>query len=101
MFKKSRTKNTQNNNHASESIENNNTGKLQDPTVGRPQLVFHCQLAHGSPTGLISGFCNVRELYQKIADYFEFPSSEVSDKFFTVVCLGNLNNFAELIFNWV
>ncbi|KAL9914956.1 PDZ domain-containing protein GIPC1 isoform X2 [Glossina fuscipes] len=32
----------------------------------KPQLIFHCQLAHGSPTGLITGFSSVRELYQKI-----------------------------------
>jgi hypothetical protein len=43
-----------------------------------PKLVFHCQLAHGSPTGLISGFSNVRELYQKIADCFEIPVSTVN-----------------------
>lgn len=42
-----------------------------------PKLVFNCQLAHGSPTGLISGFSNVRELYQKIADCFEIPVTTV------------------------
>ena len=44
----------------------------------RPKLVFHCQLAHGSPTGIISGFTNVKELYQKIADCYDLPVSEVS-----------------------
>lgn len=29
-----------------------------------PSLVFHCQLANGSPTGLITGFSSVKELYQ-------------------------------------
>lgn len=43
----------------------------------KPKLIFHCQLAHGSPTGLISGFSNVRELYQKIAECYEFPTEEV------------------------
>lgn len=43
----------------------------------RPPLVFHCQLAHGSPTGLISGFFNVREMYQKIAECFEIPSEDI------------------------
>uniref|UniRef100_A0A8D8V485 PDZ domain-containing protein GIPC1 n=1 Tax=Cacopsylla melanoneura TaxID=428564 RepID=A0A8D8V485_9HEMI len=42
----------------------------------KPKLIFHCQLAHGSPTGLISGFSNVRELYQKIAECYEFPTEE-------------------------
>ena len=27
---------------------------------GRPRLMFHCQLAQGSPTGIISGFTNVK-----------------------------------------
>ena len=43
----------------------------------RPKLVFHCQQAHGSPTGIISGFTNVKELYQKIAECYEFDSSQV------------------------
>ncbi|XP_020296423.1 PDZ domain-containing protein GIPC3 isoform X2 [Pseudomyrmex gracilis] len=42
-----------------------------------PSLVFHCQLAHGSPTGLISDFSNVRELYQKIADCYDLPAEEI------------------------
>ncbi|XP_076653336.1 PDZ domain-containing protein GIPC-like protein kermit [Halictus rubicundus] len=45
--------------------------------VSRPPLVFHCQLAHGSPTGLISGFSNVRELYQKIAECYDLPVEEI------------------------
>ncbi|BFY99596.1 hypothetical protein BsWGS_02636 [Bradybaena similaris] len=43
----------------------------------RPKLVFHCQQAHGSPTGIISGFTNVKELYQKIADCYDIPASEI------------------------
>ncbi|KZC09187.1 PDZ domain-containing protein GIPC1 [Dufourea novaeangliae] len=46
--------------------------------VSRPPMVFHCQLAHGSPTGLISGFRNVRELYQKIAERYDMSVEEVS-----------------------
>jgi len=34
-------------------------------------------LAHGSPTVKLGGFSNVRELYQKIADSFNIPFSEV------------------------
>lgn len=45
--------------------------------INKPKLVFHCQLAHGSPTGLISGFTNVKELYHKIAECYEIQSSEV------------------------
>ncbi|GLH08244.1 PDZ domain-containing protein GIPC1 [Gryllus bimaculatus] len=41
-----------------------------------PKLVFHVQQAQGSPTGLISGFTNVRELYHKIAECYDFPSDE-------------------------
>lgn len=72
--------------------ENNNTktvkyAAVQDHVMAppseqhipRPQLIFHCQLAHGSPTGLITGFASVKELYQKIAECYDFPIDEVSD----------------------
>lgn len=44
----------------------------------KPKLVFHCQQAQGSPTGVISGFSNVRELYTKIAECYDFPPDDVS-----------------------
>ena len=43
----------------------------------RPKLTFHCQLAHGSPTGIISGFSNVKELYEKIAACYDMSPKEV------------------------
>eukprot|EP00061_Rhincodon_typus_P010492 g34830.t1 len=46
------------------------------PPHARPKLVFHTQLAHGSPTGRIEGFSNVRELYAKIGEVFGIPASE-------------------------
>ena len=45
--------------------------------VKQPKLVFHCQQAHGSPTGLISGFTNVKELYEKIAECYDIQPAEV------------------------
>lgn len=47
------------------------------PPALRPRLVFHTQLAHGSPTGRIEGFTNVKELYGKIAEAFRLPPAEV------------------------
>lgn len=47
------------------------------PAALRPRLVFHTQLAHGSPTGRIEGFTNVKELYSKIAEAFRLPAAEV------------------------
>ncbi|KAL8615997.1 PDZ domain-containing protein gipc1 [Nucella lapillus] len=47
------------------------------PQPMRPRLVFHCQQAQGSPTGIISGFTNVKELYQKIADCYDLPVEEI------------------------
>lgn len=47
------------------------------PSQPRPKLVFHCQQAHGSPTGIISGFTNVKELYQKIADCYDMEVDQV------------------------
>uniref|UniRef100_A0A8C4TNV4 GIPC PDZ domain containing family, member 3 n=1 Tax=Erpetoichthys calabaricus TaxID=27687 RepID=A0A8C4TNV4_ERPCA len=43
----------------------------------RPRLVFHTQLAHGSPTGRIEGFTNVKELYARIAEVFEISPAEI------------------------
>lgn len=63
-------------------IENNNQTNQQNQQksnggVKGTELVFHCQLAHGSPTVFVSGFSNVKELYARIAQQFEFPESEV------------------------
>ncbi|KAK8778898.1 hypothetical protein V5799_019757, partial [Amblyomma americanum] len=44
--------------------------------VPKPKLVFHCQQAQGSPTGIISGFSNIKELYLKIAECYDFPASD-------------------------
>ncbi|XP_061098649.1 PDZ domain-containing protein GIPC3-like [Conger conger] len=43
----------------------------------RPRLVFHTQLAHGSHTGSIHSFTNVKELYAKIAEVFHIPASQI------------------------
>ncbi|KAM4050247.1 PDZ domain-containing protein GIPC3 [Anomaloglossus baeobatrachus] len=53
-----------------------NTAPPHPPRV-RPRLVFHTQLAHGSPTGKIEGFTNVKELYTKIAEVFNISSTEI------------------------
>jgi len=50
-------------------------------TPPRPKLVFHCQQAQGSPTGVISGFTNVKELYQKIAECYDLKPAEVCQRF--------------------
>nr|XP_033936750.1 PDZ domain-containing protein GIPC3 isoform X2 [Pseudochaenichthys georgianus] len=47
------------------------------PEYPRPRLIFHTQLAHGSPTGRIHGFTNVKELYAKIAEVFHISPSEI------------------------
>lgn len=57
------------------------SGQEQPPAIGnqdsKQRLAFRCQLAHGSSTGQISGFSNVRELYQKIAECYDLPSNEI------------------------
>uniref|UniRef100_A0A673IYR7 GIPC1-3 GH1 domain-containing protein n=1 Tax=Sinocyclocheilus rhinocerous TaxID=307959 RepID=A0A673IYR7_9TELE len=56
-----------------------NGGGLPAPPANmRPKLVFHTQLAHGSPTGRIEGFTNVKELYGKIAEAFNLHPDEVN-----------------------
>ncbi|XP_066196444.1 PDZ domain-containing protein GIPC1 [Sylvia atricapilla] len=52
-------------------------GVSAPPPALRPRLVFHTQLAHGSPTGRVEGFGNVRELYGKIGEAFGIPPGEV------------------------
>nr|XP_056701042.1 PDZ domain-containing protein GIPC2 [Euleptes europaea] len=41
------------------------------------RLLFHTQLAHGSPTGRVEGFASVRELYAKIAAAFRIAPTEI------------------------
>lgn len=55
----------------------NGAGLPPPPANLRPKLVFHTQLAHGSPTGRIEGFSNVKELYAKIAEAFNISPPEV------------------------
>ncbi|XP_076331195.1 PDZ domain-containing protein GIPC1-like [Tachypleus tridentatus] len=58
-------------------MKNGSTEHTSKLPVQKPKLVFHCQQAQGSPTGVISGFTNIRELYQKIAECYDFPVSEI------------------------
>lgn len=55
----------------------NGAGLPPPPANQRPKLVFHTQLAHGSPTGRIEGFSNVKELYVKIAEAFKIMPAEI------------------------
>eukprot|EP00731_Ephydatia_muelleri_P018108 Em0011g148a len=41
------------------------------------ELVFRCQLAHGSATKEIKDFANVKDMYARIAVAFEIASSEI------------------------
>ncbi|GAV04444.1 hypothetical protein RvY_14718 [Ramazzottius varieornatus] len=52
-------------------------GQLPNNAAAKPKLVFHCQQAQGSPTGLISGFTSVRELYQKISECYDMDPSQI------------------------
>lgn len=58
--------------------QHHHNGEHADEQNAKQNLVFHCQQAQGSPTGLVSDFSNVRELYQRVADCYDFPSDEVS-----------------------
>ena len=41
-------------------------------------MVFHVQLAHGSPTRQVRDFTNVKQLYESIAKAFGIPTTDVS-----------------------
>uniref|UniRef100_A0A8C4R0X0 GIPC PDZ domain containing family, member 3 n=1 Tax=Eptatretus burgeri TaxID=7764 RepID=A0A8C4R0X0_EPTBU len=47
------------------------------PASLRPRLAFHAQLAHGSSTGRVEGFGNVRELYGRLAEQFDIDPGEI------------------------
>ncbi|XP_065834103.1 PDZ domain-containing protein GIPC2-like [Oscarella lobularis] len=52
----------------------------QRPTsmsVTAQELVFHVQLAHGSPTKKVRDFANVKELYGRIAEAFKMRPNEI------------------------
>ena len=65
----------------------------QLPVPEKPKLTFHCQQAHGSPTGIISGFSNVKELYEKIAECYDISSKDVSKLCFALLKQFNLYPF--------
>ncbi len=44
-------------------------------------MVFHCQLAHGSPTRQIRDFTNVKQLYESIAKAFGIKTTDVRSFF--------------------
>lgn len=60
-----------------------------DPTAEAqvPRFVFYCQLAHGSPTGKVEGFTNVKQLYEKIATTFHIKAEDVSLSFKSLMLL--------------
>lgn len=77
-------------------VEGATSDGLPPPPSGmRPRLIFHTQLAHGSPTGRIEGFSNVRELYAKIGEAFGIPPSEVS---LSACCLRPVKVYLESLF---
>ncbi|UJR25405.1 hypothetical protein I4U23_006752 [Adineta vaga] len=70
-------KTTSKDSSSSLSRTKNTTTSISDKHHEQTKLVFHCQLAHGSPTGLVTGFNNIKELHQKIADCFEISASTI------------------------
>ena len=63
--------------HSGSNGPSPSTAHHADPPVSKPKLVFHCQQAHGSPTGVISEFTNVKELYKKIAECYDISPNQV------------------------
>ncbi|XP_056646907.1 PDZ domain-containing protein GIPC1-like [Diorhabda sublineata] len=77
MFKRQKPKSScptaQNGESQLSQMENN----VPVNPVSKNNLQFYCQLAHGSPTAFVSGFSNVKELYDKIGECFDIPPSEI------------------------
>uniref|UniRef100_H2Y5A9 PDZ domain-containing protein n=1 Tax=Ciona savignyi TaxID=51511 RepID=H2Y5A9_CIOSA len=77
IFRKKKSKTAQPNLY--ENLPQNDQKSLisSSPETSKPKLVFHAQLAHGSPTVKIEGFSNVRELYSKLADAFQISVIQI------------------------
>ena len=56
-------------------------------------MVFHCQLAHGSPTRQIRDFTNVKQLYESIAKAFGIKTNEVRVFFFFFFWLSSFVSY--------
>ncbi len=50
-------------------------------------MVFHCQLAHGSPTRQIRDFANVKQLYEAIGKAFGIKATDVSGNASGFLCV--------------
>jgi len=63
------------------------------------RVTFHCQLAHGSPTAVVSTFTSVTELYEKIAKCFDISTNEVCTCIFMCVwmCVYMCQSFMRLL----
>ena len=48
------------------------------PAAEQFDMVFHVQLAHGSPTRQVRDFTNVKQLYESIAKAFGIATNDVS-----------------------
>ncbi|KAE9419818.1 hypothetical protein Angca_008987 [Angiostrongylus cantonensis] len=57
------------------SIEN--ATKCSPLAIAAHNLKFCCQLAHGSPTAIISNFTSIDELFQSIADCFNISADDI------------------------
>lgn len=66
------------NNILNQDDDDNCPRLLQKSNCGLPKLTFNCQLAQGSKKGIISGFSNIKELYQKIGECFKISINDVS-----------------------
>lgn len=78
--------------------ESNNNGPK--PRTQTPKLIFQCQLAEGSHTAPVSGFSNMKELYEKIAENFNIPASEVSQKIIINLILVHMLIILYRYYNW-
>ncbi|CAH1113943.1 unnamed protein product [Psylliodes chrysocephalus] len=79
MFKKNRSKIPKIPSTSDQPVEENVQKSQISPVspVTKNSLQFYCQLAHGSPTSFVSGFANIKELYEKIGECFNMPASEI------------------------
>ncbi|CAL8120695.1 unnamed protein product [Orchesella dallaii] len=61
----------------SPSSQSRRSGNENRNMVFQSKLSFRCRQAHGSDVGNVTGFSDLKELYQKLADYYGIPISEI------------------------
>ncbi|KHJ75505.1 hypothetical protein OESDEN_24879, partial [Oesophagostomum dentatum] len=63
--------------HPPQEVANANTTECSPFVVAARNMKFCCQLAHGSPTAIISNFATIDELFKSIAESYNISPDDI------------------------